>query len=151
MLKHIEQKKLPYTVEQVFDLVAAVDRYHEFLPWCVASRISRREGGGVFYADLVVGYKLFREKFSSRVILDSPRHIYIEYQRGPLKHLKNHWRFTDGLDGSCVVDFSVEFEFKNKTLQGLAKVFFQEVVHRMVGAFEARACDIYGAAGDGTD
>lgn len=144
MQTHIEQKKLPYTPEQMFDLVADVGKYQEFAPWCVASRVTKREGEGVFYADLIVGYKLFREKFSSKVFLQRPDHIYIEYQRGPLKHLKNHWRFIREDDGSCLIDFSVEFEFKNNVLQGLAQLFFQEVIKRMVGAFEARAREIYG-------
>ncbi len=144
MLTHIEQKNLPYTPEQMFDLVAAVDKYHEFLPWCVASRITRREGTNVFYADLIVGYKMLREKFTSKVVLDKPEQLHIEYLKGPLKHLKNHWRFIREPDGSCTIDFSVEFEFQNSLLQGLAQVFFQEVIHRMVDAFEKRAHDIYG-------
>jgi len=144
MLTHIEQKKLPYTAEQMFDLVAAVDQYHKFAPWCVASRINTRESDTVFYADLVVGYKMFRERFSSKVITERPNTIYIEYLRGPLKHLKNYWRFSDQGDGSCVIDFSVEFEFKNKAVQGLAQLFFKEVIHRMVDAFEMRAMKVYG-------
>ncbi len=146
MLTHIEQKKLPYSVEQMFALVADVAHYQEFAPWCKASRITKRESDSVFYADLVVGYKLFRERFSSKVILEVPDRIEIEYLEGPLKHLKNHWRFIPEPDGSCVVDFSVEFEFKNSVLQGIAHVFFQEILRRMVGAFEMRAQDIYGKA-----
>lgn len=149
MLTHIEQKSLPYTPEQMFDLVAAVDKYKEFAPWCVASRINKRESDRVFYADLVVGYKMFRERFSSKVILEPvtdtvPGSIHIEYLRGPLKHLTNHWQFIREPDGSCLIDFSVEFEFKNKALQGLSQVFFQEVIKRMVSAFEQRARDVYG-------
>jgi coenzyme Q-binding protein COQ10 len=144
MLSHVEQKTLPYTPEQMFDLVAGVDKYSEFTPWCVASRINKWEGDNVFYADLVIGYKLFREKFSSKVILDSPNEVKIEYQKGPLKNLTNHWRFSEGESGSCVLDFSVEFEFKNQALQALANMFFNEVVKRMIGAFEARAHQIYG-------
>lgn len=147
MLSHIEQKVLPYTPEQMFALVAAVDQYSEFAPWCVASRIHKRESESVFYADLVVGYKMFRERFSSKVILEAPEggksSIHIEYLQGPLKHLKNHWRFTEEPDGSCLVDFSVEFEFKNIALQSLVNLFFKEVIHRMVAAFEARAAEIY--------
>lgn len=144
MLTHIEQKNLPYSQQQMFDLVADVGRYKEFLPWCVASRIKSREGDDIFYADLVVGYKLIRERFSSKVITENPDHIYIEYLQGPLKHLKNHWRFKQENDGSCTIDFNVEFEFTNKALQGLAQLFFQEVIRRMVGAFEKRATEIYG-------
>ena len=145
MLTHIERKTLPYTAEQMFDLVAAVDQYHEFAPWCVASRIKKREGESVFYADLVVGYKMFRERFSSKVITDRPKTIHIEYLHGPLKHLKNYWVFQDADDASCVIDFSDEFEFKNISLQGLSQVFFKEVIHRMTDAFEARAEQIYGS------
>lgn len=144
MLKHIEQKHLPYTPEQMFDLVADVARYQEFAPWCVASRINRREGDDVFYADLIVGYKLFRERFTSKVMLDRPDHIHIEYLKGPLKNLKNNWRFIRQPDNSCVIDFSVEFEFSNMALQTLAGLFFNEVVKRMVGAFEERAQALYG-------
>ncbi len=144
MLTHVEQKILPYTAAQMFDLVAAVDQYKEFAPWCIASRINKWESETVFYADLIVGYKVFRERFSSKVILEPSREIYIEYQKGPLKNLKNRWLFQDTNNGSCIIDFSVEFEFKNVALQTLANMFFNEVVKRMVDAFEARAEEIYG-------
>ncbi len=144
MLKHIEQKHILYTPEQMFDLVADVGRYQEFAPWCIASRINRRESDTIFYADLVVGYKMFRERFSSKVILDRPNEISIEYLKGPLKNLKNHWKFIRQPDGSCLIDFVVEFEFSNVALQTLANMFFNEVVKRMVGAFEARAKKLYG-------
>ena len=145
MLSHVEQKTLPYTAAQMFDLVAGVDKYSEFAPWCVASRINKWDGDDVFYADLIVGYKVFREKFSSKVILNKPREISIEYQQGPLKNLTNHWVFTDNDDGSCTIDFSVYFEIKNGALQSLATMFFNEVVKRMIDAFEARANQVYGA------
>jgi coenzyme Q-binding protein COQ10 len=147
MLKHLEQKYLPYTPEQMFDLVADVGSYSKFAPWCSDSRITRRESDTIFYADLVVGYKMFRERFSSKVILDRPNEITIEYLKGPLKNLRNRWRFIRQPDGSCLIDFSVEFEFSNIALQILANMFFNEVVRRMVGAFEARAKDLYGANG----
>ena len=147
MLKHIEQKHLPYTPEQMFDLVADVARYQEFAPWCIASRINKRESESVFYADLVVGYKMFRERFSSKVILDRPHEISIEYLRGPLKNLKNRWQFIRQPDNTCLIDFSVEFEFSNVALQTLANMFFNEVVKRMVGAFEGRAQQLYGLRG----
>lgn len=144
MLKHLEQRYMPYTPEQMFDLVSDVARYSEFLPWCVASRINRRESDTVFYADLVVGYKLFRERFTSKVVLDRPNRIHIEYMKGPLKNLKNNWEFIRQPDGACLVDFSVEFEFTNVALQALATMFFNEVVRRMVSAFEERARVLYG-------
>ncbi len=145
MLSHIEKKQVNYSADQMFDLVADVAKYKEFAPWCVASRINKWDGDTIFYADLIVGYKLLRERFSSKVFLDKDaNHIYIEYLHGPLKHLKNHWRFIPQDNGSCIIDFSVEFEFQNNILQGLAEVFFQEVIRRMVGAFEDRARQIYG-------
>lgn len=149
MKSHIEQKILPYTPQQMFDLVAAVEQYKEFAPWCVASRITKRESDSVFYADLIVGYKLFRERFTSKVYLeppagDAPGKIHIEYLKGPLKQLQNRWTFSPHESGGCVIDFSVEFEFSNSMLQGIAHVFFQEIVKRMVGAFEERAKELYG-------
>lgn len=147
---HIEQKKLPYTPEQMYALVAAVDQYKDFAPWCIASRVKEWDGDNIFYADLVVGYKMFRERFTSKVFLTPPSdhqagEIYIQYLRGPLKQLKNKWKFTRDQDGSCIIDFNVEFEFNNSMLQGIAQVFFQEIVKRMVSAFEDRANDLYGA------
>ncbi|MAE51312.1 MAG: ubiquinone-binding protein [Micavibrio sp.] len=148
MKKHIEQKRLSYTPRQMFDLVSAVDRYSEFAPWCVASRINSWEGDDVFYADLVVGYKLFRERFTSKVMLmppegGNPGRITIDYLKGPLKQLQNTWVFTADDEGGCIIDFSVEFEFNNSMLQGIAQVFFQEIVRRMVDAFEDRAKQLY--------
>lgn len=142
MPTHAERRAMPYTPEQMFDLVSAVDLYPQFLPWCLASRITKREGN-VFYADLVIGYKMVREKFGSRVTALKPDHIHVEYLSGPMKHLSNHWRFLPQPDGTCIIDFYVDFEFRNPVLQKLISVFFEEAVKRMVGAFEARAKDLY--------
>lgn len=147
MTTHAEKRNLPYTPEQLYNLVADVARYPEFLPWCIASRITKREGDDIFYADLVIGYKLVREKFGSKVTLNEPNHIHVEYLSGPMKYLSNHWKFIAEKDGSCTIDFFVDFEFKNKILQNLIGVFFNEVVQRMVGAFETRARDLYGESG----
>lgn len=144
MLSHFEQKHLPYSAEQMFALVAAVDKYNEFLPWCMASRINKYESEHVFLADLIVGYKMFREKFSSRVLLVPSDEITIQYLKGPLKNLTNKWVFKNANDGGCVIDFSVEFEFSNPAFQAMAKIFFQEVVKRMTNAFEQRAHEVYG-------
>jgi len=143
MPTHAERRAMPYTPEQLFDLVAGVDKYPEFLPWCLASRITKREGD-VFYADLIIGYKMVREKFGSRVTALRSDHIHVEYLSGPMKHLSNHWRFLPQEDGTCIIDFYVDFEFKNPVLQKLIAVFFEEAVKRMVGAFEARARALYG-------
>lgn len=145
MPTHAERRALPYTPEQMFDLVAGVDRYPEFLPWCIASRITRREEG-VFYADLVIGYKMVRERFSSRVSYSVPHEIRVEYMKGPMRHLNNIWTFERNADGSCSIDFFVDFEFKNPFLQRVITAFFHEAVKRMVGAFEARAVQLYGPA-----
>jgi len=126
----------------MFDLVADVERYPEFLPWCVATRITKREGN-VFYADVVIGYKMVREKFGSRVTALRPDHIHVEYLNGPMKYLSNHWRFIREPDGTCLVDFFVNFEFRNKFFQNLIGVFFNEAVNRLVAAFEARAQELY--------
>lgn len=143
MPTHAEKKNLPYRPEQLFDLVADVEKYPEFLPWCIASRVTRYEGD-VLYADLVIGYKMLREKFGSRVTLEAPDHIHVEYLDGPMKHLSNHWRFIREPDGSCTIDFYVDFQFKNAVFQKLVDVFFNEAVKRMVHAFEKRAEDLYG-------
>jgi coenzyme Q-binding protein COQ10 len=142
MPTHAEKRILPYTQQQLFDLVAGVDEYPQFLPWCLSSRITKRDGD-VFYADLTIGYKMIRERFSSRVTTTCPDHIHVEYLRGPMKHLSNHWRFIAQEDGSTMIDFHVDFEFKSLILKRLMGVFFSEVVRRMVGAFEARAKDLY--------
>ena len=143
MPSHFEQKILPYTPEQMFDLVAAVDQYKKFVPWCVGSRINKWEGDNIFYADLVIGYKMIRERFSSKVMLERPDRIHIQYLEGPLKHLTNEWRFIPEADGHCKIDFNVEFEFNNFVMQGLVNMFFNEVVRRMVAAFEKRAIELY--------
>ena len=142
MPTHAEKRYLPYTQQQLFDLVSHVEKYPEFLPWCLSSHITRREAN-VFYADLTIGYKMVREKFGSKVTLNSPEHIHVEYLKGPMKHLSNHWKFIPAVDGGCTIDFYVDFEFRNPILHGLISVFFNEAVRRMVAAFEARAHALY--------
>lgn len=146
MTRHIEKRNLPYTPEQLFGLVAEVDKYSEFLPWCLSSVIKRREGN-VFFADLVIGYKVVREKFGSKVTLAHPERIDVQYLSGPMKYLTNQWKFIREPDGSCTIDFYVDFEFKNRVLQGLMGAFFNELVRRMVSAFEQRAKSLYGESG----
>ena len=143
MPTHAEKRVLPYSTEQLFDLVADVEKYPEFLPWCLACRITKTDGD-VFEADLVIGYKMAREKFGSRVTALKPNHIHVEYLSGPMQYLSNHWRFHEQPDGGCEIDFYVDFEFKNKFFQGLMEVFFNEAVRRMVQAFEDRAKALYG-------
>lgn len=142
MPTHAEKRNIPFTPEQMFNLVADVESYPEFLPWCVATRIRRRDGD-VLTVDLIIGFKLFRERFTSRVVLDHPGRIDVAYTEGPLKYLNNHWKFELTPEG-CRIDFYVDFEFRSKVLQKLIGVVFNEAVRRMVGAFEERAHALYG-------
>ncbi|MSP50334.1 MAG: type II toxin-antitoxin system RatA family toxin [Alphaproteobacteria bacterium] len=144
MSTHAEKRVLRYSPEQLYRLVAEVERYPEFLPWCLAARIRKREGD-TFWADLVIGFKMIRERFTSKVTLSpDERRIDVAYTEGPFKRLDNHWIFHPMPDGSCEIDFYVDFEFKNRVLQGLMHVLFDEAVRRMVNAFEARAKALYG-------
>jgi coenzyme Q-binding protein COQ10 len=143
MTIHAEKRHLPYRPEQVYAIVAAVDRYPEFLPWCKAVRITRREGN-LFYADLVAAFRMFRERFTSKVLLRPDYGVDVEYIDGPFKYLKNSWRFEPAEDGGCIVDFYVDFEFRSVILQKLIGLLFDEAVRRMVAAFEARARHLYG-------
>jgi coenzyme Q-binding protein COQ10 len=139
---HAEKRLLPYKPEQLFELVAHVERYPEFLPWCVAARVRRREGDEI-YADLVIGFRMFRECFTSHVHLQHPDHIDVEYMKGPLRYLNNHWNFEE-VEGGCIIDFHVDFEFHSRILEKLVAALFNEAVKHMVNAFEARAHQIYG-------
>ena len=151
MPSHKEIKVLPYTPDQLFELVADIESYPEFLPWCLAARNRKREdapGGEIVWSDLVVGFKLIRERFTSKVTL-TPSHdgqdarIDVEYVDGPLKFLRNHWVFVPREDGSCEIDFYVEFEFRSRILERMIGMLFHEAVSRMVGAFEKRAGVLY--------
>ena len=146
MATHAEKRVLPHSPEQLFDLVADVERYPEFLPWCIGARIrSRREN--VLAADLIIGFKGFRESFTSEVTLDrAALRIDVVYRDGPFKYLNNHWIFDAQPDGACEIDFFVDFEFRSRLLQRIIGILFNEAVRRMVAAFEARADQIYGGA-----
>jgi coenzyme Q-binding protein COQ10 len=143
MPTHAEQRVLPFTPEQLYALVADIERYPEFLPWCVGARI-RERGPNLVVADLVIGFKMFRESFTSRVALDPPQRIDVTYAEGPFRHLTNHWTFT-AVPGGCRIDFFVDFAFKSRLMQRVIEMLFGEAVRRMVGAFEKRARDLYGA------
>lgn len=145
MPTHAEKKVLPYTPEQMYALVAEVERYPEFLPWCLGARIRRREGN-VLFADLIIGFKMVRERFTSRVELnEAGRRIDVQYTDGPFQYLNNHWIF-DPHEQGCCVDFYVDFEFRSKMLQKIMGMLFNEAVRRMVQAFENRAHQLYGSS-----
>jgi coenzyme Q-binding protein COQ10 len=141
---HREKRTLPYPPGKMFDLVIDVDRYPEFLPWCRAARIKRREPG-VLVAEMVIGFKMVREQFTSHVDYNAKDlTINTTYMDGPFKQMVSKWRFLPHPEG-CLVDFYVDFEFRSSLLQSLATAFFGEVVRRMVSAFETRAKQLYGA------
>ncbi|WP_224814865.1 type II toxin-antitoxin system RatA family toxin [Hasllibacter sp. MH4015] len=148
MPTHSETRVLPYTAEQMYDLVADVEKYPDFIPWTIATRIRSVEDKGdhrLMLADMVVGFRMFREKFLSRVVLkDAARKIDTEYVDGPFKHLVSNWVFEEAEQG-CRVHFHVDFEFKNRLLQGAAGLFFMDAMQRIVRAYEARAEALYGA------
>lgn len=138
---------MPYTAQQMYDLVADVASYPQFLPWCSAARIRKRtslDDHEVIEADLVISFKLFREKFGSRVTLfpDTTK-IEVEYLDGPFRYLNNYWKFIPKEDG-CTAEFFVDFEFRSKLLQTVIGVVFNEAMQRIVRAFEDRAKELYG-------
>ncbi|TNE59102.1 MAG: type II toxin-antitoxin system RatA family toxin [Alphaproteobacteria bacterium] len=149
---HKETRHLPYTAQQMFDVVADVSAYQEFLPWCVGTRIRDREtriaSDGqtqeIITADLAVRFKMFRETFTSRAVL-VPEHktIRVEYLDGPFEYLENDWLFRETETGS-EIDFYIEFRFRSLMLEKLISGMFEEAVARMVAAFEARAEALYG-------
>lgn len=147
MPTHAEKKTLPYSSRQMYALVADITRYPEFLPWCAAVRIRSTAptlGGEIVEADMVISFKLFRERFGSRVTLLPDEHrIDVEYLDGPFKYLNNHWKFRDLEGGGCEVDFFVDFEFRNAILQSVIGLVFGEAMQRIVRAFETRACALY--------
>lgn len=143
MPNHREKRFLPYTAEQMFDLVADVARYAEFLPWVTAVRV-RTNTDSEMTADLIVGFRSLRERFASRVTKQRPRCISVDYIDGPLKFLKNDWRFEPA-PGGCTIDFAVEFAFKNRVFEAIAGQMFDAALRKMINAFEARATALYGS------
>lgn len=142
MPTHAEVKILPYTAKQMYDLVADVEKYPQFLPWCIACRILERNDQEI-KADLIVGYKFFKDQFVSKVILNPYESISVSYQEGALRHLSNHWKFKDVDNARCEVDFFVDFELQNSLLQSAVELFFNEAVKIMIHAFEKRADQLY--------
>jgi coenzyme Q-binding protein COQ10 len=143
---------VPYRPDQMFDLVADVGKYPQFLPWCAGAHIRARSEEELV-ADLTIGFGPFRESFTSRVGLeragpDRAGRIRVRYENGPFKYLNNQWVFTPHGNGTQI-DFWVDFEFRNRLLQKAIGVVFSEAVKRMVSAFLKRAQDVYGPAREG--
>jgi coenzyme Q-binding protein COQ10 len=149
MPRHSEKRNLPYTPDQLFDLVADVGRYQEFLPWVAATRI-RSDSGTLMIADLVVGFKSIKETFTSRVAKHRPHAITVEYVEGPLKYLKNDWTFAPDGKGGTDLSFCVDFAFKSRLFETLAGQMFDRALRRMITAFEARAHACYDSARPGS-
>lgn len=149
MPKHTETRHLPYTPEQMFDLVADVGRYGEFLPWVSAIRV-RSNSETEMVADMIVGFKGLRESFTSKVQKERPGHIRVDYLDGPLKYLNNDWRFKPDGQGGTLVEFCVDFQFKNRVFEMLAGQVFDRALRKMIGAFEDRAAQLYGDSATGS-
>lgn len=143
MPRHSETRHLPYSPEQLFDLVGDVARYDEFLPWVVAVRV-RSSSETETVADLVVGFNAFKERFTSKVQKQRPSRICVDYIEGPLKYLHNEWSFEPAPQGGTKVHFSVDFAFKSRIFEALAGQMFDRALRRMTGAFEMRAAALYG-------
>lgn len=144
MAKHVERKKLPYSPDQLFALVSDVGSYPEFLPWCIGARVYNQRPDR-FDADVIIGFKMFREKFTSRVSLQRPYIVEVDYITGPMKRLYNHWRFSELEGGGSIIDFEVDFEFDNRVLEQMIGRVFTDATERMIDAFVQRAHALYGA------
>ncbi|MBD3624204.1 MAG: type II toxin-antitoxin system RatA family toxin [Rhodobacteraceae bacterium] len=148
MPTHTEDREMPYSADQLYALVADIERYPEFLPWCSAARIRRRrqeDTREIIDAELVISFKVFRERFGSRVTLDpEARRIGVEYLDGPFRYMVNDWQFTPVAPNRCKVHFHVDFEFRSRALQALIGIVFNDAMQRIVRAFERRAADLYG-------
>lgn len=140
-----ETRRLPYSAEQMYDLVADVARYGEFLPWVIATRV-RSDSETEMVADMLVGFSAIREKFTSRVMKHRPERIEVQYVDGPLKDLDNLWVFRAVGEKECEIDFSVQFAFRNALFEKLAGQYFDKAFRKMVTAFEERAAKLYGSS-----
>lgn len=150
MPTHSETRHVPYTAAQMYDLVADVPKYPEFLPWTAAARIRSQTDRGdhtIMLADLVISFKVFRETFGSQVTLwPDDKRIDTEYLDGPFKHMISNWAFCDSDSGGSDIKFHVDFEFRNRILQTTATIFFNDAMQRVVRAFERRADVLYAEA-----
>jgi coenzyme Q-binding protein COQ10 len=133
---------LPYTPEQLYDLVADIEKYPEFLPWCLGARVLSKSETEIV-ADLSVGYKFFREKFRSKVHLIPKTRIDVEYITGPFHSLNNHWTFKKAPNFGTDIDFFIDFEFRNSFLQSATQKIFEHVFNQMLTSFEQRAQQLY--------
>lgn len=141
-----EKRVLGYSPEQLYSVVAAVDLYSDFVPWCQKSDIVRSSPDGSFDAELEIGFKFLVERYMSHVELNKPKYVKTTVsESGLFDHLINIWEFNKGpLPGTCSLYFMVDFKFQSPFYRHMATVFFKEVVSRLVGSFNDRCCTIYG-------
>ena len=144
MPTHSESRVVPYSAAQLFDLVIDVEKYPDFLPWCLSARI-RNSSKNNFDADMTIGYKVFRETFSSHVNFTRSKKIEINYLKGAMRHLHTKWAFKDVKDGQCRIDFYIDFSLKTRLFDKLINQFFHKALATMVNAFEHRALALYGS------
>jgi coenzyme Q-binding protein COQ10 len=142
------KRRVRHTATQMFDLVADVEKYPQFVPLCSALTIKSRtekDGTTVMVADMTVAYKIIRETFTSRVMLDrANRTILVEYLNGPFKRMQNRWSFHPMGEDACDVEFFIDYEFRSRTLAILMGAMFDAAFRRFATAFEHRADEIYG-------
>ncbi len=144
MPTHAEKRIVAYSPEQMFDLVADMEKYPEFLPWCHGVRIRRWEQENTCIVDMAVGFKMYRERFTTRDILTRPDRIEVEFFSGPFRHLRNTWSFERMEDGRCLLDFYIDFAFRSSFFERMVSMLFHDAVRVMVSAFERRASIVYG-------
>ena len=141
-------RRVPYTPHQMFDLVADVEQYPRFFPLCEGMRVRTRERKGeteILVASMDIGYKAIRETITSRVTLDRRNlAVRVDFVDGPFRVLENRWRFNEGKSGDTDVRFFISYEFKSMMLQMLVGALFDQAFRHCVGAFEARAREVYG-------
>ncbi len=140
-----EVRQMPYSAQQMYDLVADVGRYSEFLPWVMATRV-RSDSETEMVADMLVGFSALREKFTSRVEKRAGEEIKVHYVDGPMRDLDNRWLFRAMGPNACEVEFNVSFTFRNALFEKLAGQYFDKAFRKMVAAFETRAEQLYGSS-----
>lgn len=144
MPTHNENRVLPFSAEQMYALVLDVAKYPEFLPWCVATRVKSKDASdnGQMVADMAVGFKLVKERYTSRITFEAPHHIHVTDIGGPFKRLETDWRFRPHADG-CEVDFNIDFAFSSTLLESVMGGLFTDAAHKMMQAFVTRAEAVY--------
>ena len=145
MAEYSEQRVLPFSAAQMFDLILDVAKYPEFLPWCAATRVKSKDDGdsGQMVADMAVGFKLMQERYTSRITFERPGHIHVTDLGGPFKRLETDWVFIERADG-CEIDFNIDFVFRSVLLEKVMGGVFTDATHKMMQAFVTRAEDVYG-------